>query len=138
MKRLFLASMLALIASMAHADDWQQRAKEAISGPEPAHQQCVLYADRQDNRLHVRVPFCFYLNGDVYLEGYEGTLGFNGIKAGATHPAVPCAEIIEAVERIDPATFLVRLYCEKATPQRSAVSVQLVGDTITIRNTEAY
>jgi hypothetical protein len=138
MKRLFLAGMLSLATSMAHADDWQQRAKEAVAGPEPGHQACVLYVDLADSRLHVRVPVCFYDNGDVYLESYSGELGFTGIKAGVTHPAIPCAETIEGVERVDPTTFLVRLYCERATPQHGAVTVQLVDGIIHIRDVEAY
>jgi hypothetical protein len=32
----------------------------------------------------------------------------------------------------------VRLYCKGATPERDAVSVQLIDGTIEIRNTEAY
>jgi hypothetical protein len=32
----------------------------------------------------------------------------------------------------------VRVYCKGATPECDTVSVQLIGDTITIRNTEAY
>jgi hypothetical protein len=138
MKRLLLVGTLALAASMARADDWQQRAKEAVSGPEPKHQPCVLYAEPQDNRLHVRIPVCFYANGHVYMESQDGFLTFNGKKAGATHPAVKCAAIVEAAERIDPVTFLVRLYYKGATPERDTVSVQLIGDTITIRNVEAY
>jgi hypothetical protein len=130
--------MLVLAAAVAHADDWRHRAKEAISGPEPEHQQCVLYADQKDNKLHLWVPICFYNNGDVYLESDDRDLAFTGRKAGALHPAVKCNEIIEGVERIDPTTFLVRLYCKGAVPERDAVSVQLVGETITIRNTEAY
>jgi hypothetical protein len=137
-KRLLRAGALVLVATVAHADDWRHRAKEAISGPEPAHQPCVLYVARADNKLHVRVPVCFYVNGDVYLESYEGDLGFNGINAGALHPAVPCAETIEGVERISPAAFLVRLYCPIATPQRSAVTVQLIDGVIHIFNAEAY
>jgi hypothetical protein len=135
---LLFAAALLTTASIAHADDWQQRAKEAVSGPEPAHQPCVLYAEPQDNRLHVRIPVCFYDNGDVYMESHDGYLTFNGKKAGVSHPAQPCNEIVEAAERVDAQTFLIRLYCPTATPQRSAVSVQLIGDTITIRNTEAY
>jgi hypothetical protein len=138
MKRLLFASVLALTASTAHTDDWRQRAKAAAMNTAPEHQPCVLYADRQDNRLHVRVPVCFYLNGDVYMESRDGYLTFNGRKAGATHSARPCTEIIEGVERVDPATFLVRLFCKGATPERDAVSVQLIDDTITILNTEAY
>jgi hypothetical protein len=142
MTRLLIASAIALAVTVAHADtDWQQRAKEAVSGFAPKHQPCVLYAEPQDNRLHVRIPVCFYLNGDVYMESQDGFLTFNGRKAGATHPAFPCAEIIEGVEgveRVDARTFLVRLFCKGATPERDAVSVQLIGDTIEIRNTEAY
>src|SRR5262245_22346710 len=105
-KLLLLVGVMMLAASMAHADtDWRHRAKEAVSGPEPAHQQCVLYADRQDNRLHVRIPVCFYNNGDVYMESQDGYLTFNDIKAGATHPAVKCSAIVEGVERVDPTTF---------------------------------
>jgi hypothetical protein len=127
---------ITLAATLAHADSsWQQRAKDAVA-PEPGHQQCVLYADVRDNRLHVRVPICFYNNGDVYTDGYEGSLGFTGRKAGATHPAFPCAEIIEGVERTSPTEFLVRLYCPTATPQRDAVSVQLIDNTIHIFNVE--
>jgi hypothetical protein len=92
MKLLLLASVIALAATVAHADDWRERAK-AASAPND-HQRCILYADVKDNRLHVRVPICFYNNGDVYTDGYEGTLSFNGRKAGATHPAMPCNEII--------------------------------------------
>ena len=130
MKRLLLVGTLALAASMARADDWQQRAKEAVSGPEPKHQPCVLYAEPQDNRLHVRIPVCFYDNGDVYMESQDGFLTFNGRKAGALHPAMPCAEIVESAERVDARTFLVRVYCKGATPERDAVSVQLIDDTI--------
>ena len=135
-KRLLFIGMLLLIAPTAHADDWRQRAKDAVDTA--AEPRCVLYVERHDNRLHVRVPFCFYNNGDVYIEGYEGYLGFTGRKAGVSHPAVPCAETIESVERVDPATFLVRLYCETATPKRGTISVQLIGDTITLRDVEAY
>jgi hypothetical protein len=135
---LLFAGMLVLAVSAAHADNWRQRAQDAVTAARPPHQPCVLYADVRDNRLHVRAPVCFYLNGDVYLESYDADLTFNGRKAGIDHPAAPCAEIIEGVARVDPRTFLVRLYCEHATPQRSAVSVQLIGDTIEIRNTEAY
>jgi hypothetical protein len=95
MKLHLLAGVMLTTVAIAHADDWQHRAKEAISGPEPAHQPCVLYADRRDDKLHLRAPICFYVNGDVYTESYEGDLSFNGRKAGATHPAVPCAETIE-------------------------------------------
>ena len=62
----------------------------------------------------------------------------NNRKAGALHPAVKCAGVVESVERVDPVTFLVRLYCKGAVPEREAVSVQLIGDTIEICNTEAY
>jgi hypothetical protein len=139
-KPLLFAGMLLLVAAVARADDWRQRAKVAVSAnaSEPEHQQCVLYVERHDNRLHIRVPVCFYLNGDVYVESYEGYLGFTGRKAGATHPAVPCAETIECVERVDPTTFLVRLYCKGTTPEHDAVSVQLIDGVIHIRNTEAY
>jgi hypothetical protein len=81
---------------------------------------------------------CFYDNDDVYMESQDGYLTFSNRKAGATHPAVKCAGIVESVERVDPTTFLARVYCKGATPEREAVSVQLIGDTITIRNTEAY
>jgi hypothetical protein len=137
-RRLLLAAMIVLAASMAHADDWQQRAKAAAATSENDHQPCVLYVDRQDSRLHLRAPICFYNNGDIYSGSVDGFLSFNGRKAGATHPAVPCAETIEDVERVDRTTFLVRLYCKGATPEREAVSVQLIGDMISIRNTEAY
>jgi hypothetical protein len=130
--------MLSLAISTAHADDWRHRAKEAVSGPEPPHQSCVLYAEPQDGRLHVRIPVCFYLNGDVYLESDDGYLTFTDRKAGATHRAVQCAGIVESAERVDPTTFLVRIYCQGATPERETVSVQLIDDTISIRNTEAY
>jgi hypothetical protein len=136
--RLLIASVITLAVTVAHADDWRHRAKEAVSGPEPPHQPCVLYADLRDNKLHVRTPVCFYLNGDVYSESYDADLTFFDRKAGATHPRVKCATVIEGVERVDPTTFLVRLYCKGATPEREAVSVKLVDDTITIRNTEAY
>jgi hypothetical protein len=131
---------MVLVATVAHADDWRQCAKDAVTAnaSEPEHQPCVLYVERQDNRLHVRAPICFYNNGDIYSGSYDGYLAFNGRKAGATHPAVPCAESIEGVERVDPTTFLVRLYCKGATPERDAVSVQLIDDTISIRNVEAY
>jgi hypothetical protein len=137
---LLLVGIMVLTGSMVHADDWRQRAKDAVAAntSEPAHQQCVLYADLADNKLHLRAPICFYNNGDIYSGSYDGYLAFNGRKAGATHPAVPCNETIEGIERVDPTTFLVRLYCKGATPERDAVSVQLVGDTISIRNTEAY
>jgi hypothetical protein len=134
MKRLLLVGMLALAASMARADDWQQRAKEAVSGPEPKHQPCVLYVEPQDNRLHVRIPVCFYDTGDVYMESRDGYLTFNNRKAGALHPAVKCAGIVESAERVEPTTFLVRVYCRGATPERDTVAVQLIGDTITIFN----
>jgi hypothetical protein len=137
-KLLLLAGGIALAATMAHADDWRQRAQEAVAATTPPHQPCVLYADRRDNKLHLRVPTCFYNNGDIYTESYEGDLAFHGRKAGAFHAAVPCAETIEAIERIDPATFLVRLYCEHATPQRDAVTVQLIDGAIHIFNTEAF
>jgi hypothetical protein len=81
----------------------------------------VLYADQKDNRLHLHVPTRFYSNGDIYLESYDTYLAFTGRKAGATHPKVNCAETIESVERVDPTTFLVRLYCPSAT---HAVSVE--------------
>jgi hypothetical protein len=135
MKRLLFASVLTLTTAVAHADtDWQQRAKEAVSGPEPPHQPCVLYAEPEDGRLHVRVPVCFYDTGDVYLEGRDGYLIFNDIKAGATHPAVKCAGIVESAERVDASTFLVRVYCKGATPERDTMSVQLMDDTIHIFN----
>jgi hypothetical protein len=136
-KRLLVVGALMLIATVAHADDWRQRAKEATAATS-GHQPCVLHADLRDNRLHLRVPICFYNNGDIYAKGYEGELAFNGIKAGATHPAIKCDETIEGVERVDPATFLVRLYCEHATPQARAVTVQLIDGTIHIFNVEAY
>jgi hypothetical protein len=137
MKLHLLAGVMLATAATAHADtDWQQRAKEAISGPEPSHHPCVLYAEPQDNRLHVRIPVCFYNNGDVYMESQDGVLTFNGKKAGALHPAVPCNETVEAAERVDARTFLVRVYCKGATPERDAVSVQLIDDTIHIFNVE--
>jgi hypothetical protein len=108
---LLLAGVMMLAVSPAHASTNK-------------HQQCVLYADQKDNRLHLHVPICFYNNGDVYTESFDRYLAFNGRKAGATHPAAPCAEIIEGVERVDPTTFLVRLYCPSATPAHDAVSVE--------------
>jgi hypothetical protein len=133
--RLFLLGLLiALAASAAHADNWRQRAKDTAAASAPEHQPCVLYVDLADNRLHIRAPVCFYVN--VYSTSYDGYLSFNGRKAGATHPAIPCAETIEGVERVDPTTFLVRLYCPTAVPQRDAVSVQLIDDTIHIFNVE--
>jgi hypothetical protein len=68
----------------------------------------------------------------------SNVLTFTGRKAGAAHPAMPCAETIEGVERVDPTTFLVRLYCKGATPERDAVTVQLIDTVVHIRNVEAY
>jgi hypothetical protein len=138
MRRLLFAGVLVLIATGAYADNWRQRAQNAVANAVPPHQQCVRYAERADNRLHVRVPVCFYNNGDVYLESDDGYLTFNNRKAGATHPEVKRAGVVENVERVDPTTFLVLVYCKGATPERDTVSVQLIGDTISIRNTEAY
>jgi hypothetical protein len=150
-KLLLFAGMLVLVATAAHADDWQQRAKEPASGhaadkrqvinadralpaaSENDHQPCVLYANQEDGRLHVRIPVCFF---NIYMESQDGYLTFNNRKAGALHPAVKCTGIVESVERVDPTTFLVRLYCKGATPERDAVSVQLIGDTIHIFNVE--
>jgi hypothetical protein len=140
MKKLLLAGAMALAATVAHADDWRQRAKDAASAnaSEPGHLPCVLYAEQQDGRLHVRIPVCFRSDGSVFMESRDGYLTFSNRRAGALHPEVKCAGIVESAERVDPQTFLVRIYCKGATPERDTVSVQLIGDTITIRNTETY
>ena len=135
---LLFAGLMVLAATVAYADDWRERAHDAVANAVPPHQQCVLYAEPQDGRLHVRIPVCFYLTGDVYMASQDGYLTFSNRKAGATHPAVQCAGIVESAERVDPTTFLVRIYCQGATPERETVSVQLIDDTISIRNTEAY
>jgi hypothetical protein len=131
-----LGLMIALAISAAHAD-WRERAKEAVApAAENEHQPCPLYASPEDGRLHVRIPVCFYLNGDVYMESQDGYLVFNNRKAGALHPAVKCAGIVETAERVDPRTFLVRVFCQGATPERETLSVQLIDGTIHIFNVE--
>jgi hypothetical protein len=103
-KRL-LVGVLLTVAAVARADDWRQRAQDTITDAVPPHQQCVLHADQQDGRLHVRIPVCFYNNGDVYMESQDGYLTFSNRKAGTTHPAVKCAGIVESVERVDQQRF---------------------------------
>jgi hypothetical protein len=138
---LILRAMLLVmsIITVAHADDWQRRAKEAVSGtPNLRISPACCTSAKPTTSCTCGCRSASYDNGDVYLESYDSDLTFNGIKAGATHPAIPCNETIEGVERVDPTTFLVRVYCKGATLEPEAVSVQLIGDTITIRNTEAF
>ena len=83
-KLLLMIGVLAQAIAAAHADDWRQRAQNAVTASADAHQPCVLYADQQDGRLHIRIPVCLYDNGDIYLGSQDGYLTFNGRKAGAT------------------------------------------------------
>jgi hypothetical protein len=147
--RLFRLTLLIIWAGLAFANWLQQRRKVIVLEGEilppeqralPRLTKLLLFAGvtTHDGRLHVHIPVCFYANGDVYMESQDGYLTFNNRKAGALHPAVKCTGVVESAERVDPTTFLVRVYCKGATPEREAVSVQLIDDTIHIRNTEAY
>jgi hypothetical protein len=82
----------------------------AVSAPAHAEQhQCVLYIEQQDQHLHVYNPVCFDSKGDVVI----GTT--NRIMSVSAR-GMTCTAIIEAVERVDPSTYLVRTYCTADTP----------------------
>jgi hypothetical protein len=101
----------------------------------PAHaeqRQCVLYIEQQDQHLHVHNPVCFDGKGDVVIGSADRIMHVSA--RGMT-----CTTIIEGVERVDPATFLVRTFRKGRKPEHKTLVFQLIddGDGGTLRITNA-
>jgi hypothetical protein len=118
---LFASAMLATIA-MAHAADWQQRAKDAVTSAAPERQQCPLYIEQQDDqRIHVRVPVCFDSRGNVIMGSLDGEMRLTSKK--------PCEiDRIEGVERLSQTSYLVHTYCQGGKPEHETLVFDLLDD----------
>jgi hypothetical protein len=117
---LFVGVMV-LAAAVAHADDWRQRAKAAAAThTEP--KQCPLYIALHDQVLAIRIPVCFDAKGNVIMRYDEIEMAIPSRKEDACHP------VLEAVERVDPSTYLVCTLCKGYKPERATLVFQLIDD----------